>query len=441
MFITKMSLPRRTFLRGLGVTMALPFLEAMVPALRAAASPVRRFAGIYVPHGMIMDQITPVQAGAGFELKPILKPLEAFRDQLVVVTGVNGPASLDGGGHALAPACWLTGATAKKTQGADVRAATSVDQIIASQIGKDTVFSSLELACEDFSDTVGSCEVGFSCSYMNTLSWSSPTTPVPMELNPRVVFERLFGGTGTTDERIRHMRRNASILDDIRGQAQRLQGRLGAQDRTRVSDFLENIRAIEQRIQRAERQARQKVDEPVAPSGIPDSYAEHVALQLDLLAIAFQADLTRVGSFMLGRDVSFHSYPELGFSDGHHTVSHHANNPTQMNKQAIINAYEFSMIAKFLGKLRSSPDGDGTLLDNSIVLYGSGMSHGNLHSHTGLPVVIVGGGAGRIKGNRHLMHPVSPADGIPNGNVLLSIAHKFGCEVDAIGQSNGTIDL
>jgi hypothetical protein len=413
----------------------------MVPTLTAAASPVRRFAGIYVPHGMIMTEFTPETAGAGFEFKPILKPLEPFRDQLVVVTGVNGPASVDGGGHALAPACWLTGSTAKKTQGADIHAGLSVDQAIARQIGQDTVFPSLELACEDFSDTVGSCEVGFSCSYMNTISWSSPTTPVPMELNPRAVFERLFGGTGTVEQRLKQMRRNTSILDDIRGQAQRLQARLGTQDRTRVSDFLENIRAIEKRIQRAEQQAAQRTDVPAAPSGIPDSYAEHVSLQLDLLAIAFQADLTRVGSFMLGRDVSFHSYPELGFSDGHHTVSHHANNPTQMHKQAVVNTYEFSLIAKFLEKLRSSSDGDGTLLDHSVILYGSGMSHGNLHSHTGLPVVVVGGGAGQIRGNRHLMHPVSPADGIPNGNVLLSIAHKFGCEVDAFGQSTGTIDL
>src|SRR5438552_4389323 len=252
MFITKKHIPRRTFMRGAGVTLALPLLEAMVPAFTAlantAANPVRRFAGIYVPHGCIMDRFTPEQGGTGFEFTPILKPLEPFRESLVVVTGVNGPASLDGGGHALAPASWLTGSTAKKTQGADIRAGVSLDQVIAKQIGQDTVFPSLELATEDFSDSVGSCEIGFSCSYMNTISWSSPTTPVPMELNPRVVFERLFGGTGTSEQRLVQMRRNTSILDDIKGEAQRLQSGLGAQDRTRLSEYLENIRAIERRI-------------------------------------------------------------------------------------------------------------------------------------------------------------------------------------------------
>ena len=445
MFITKMHIPRRTFMRGAGVTLALPLLEAMVPAFTAlantAANPVRRFAGIYVPHGCIMDRFTPEQGGTGFEFTPILKPLEPFRESLVVVTGVNGPASLDGGGHALAPASWLTGSTAKKTQGADIRAGVSLDQVIAKQIGQDTVFPSLELATEDFSDSVGSCEIGFSCSYMNTISWSSPTSPVPMELNPRVVFERLFGGTGTPEQRILQMRRNTSILDDIKGEAQRLQSSLGAQDRTRLTEYLENIRAIERRIQRAEQQARQKADAPAAPSGVPSSFAEHVALQFDLLAVAFQADLTRVASFMNGRDVTYHNYPELGFSDGHHPLSHHGNNPEKISRFARVNAYEISMFSKFLEKLRSTPDGDGSLLDHVVVLYGSGMSHGNQHSHTGLPVLVAGGGAGQIKGDRHLKHPVSAADGIPNGNVLLSIAQKFGCELDHFGQSNGTIDL
>jgi hypothetical protein len=445
MFVSKMSLPRRTFLRGLGATVALPLLDAMVPvftaAAKTAANPVRRFAGIYVPHGWIMNQFVPSVGGRDFEFTPNLKPLEPFRSSLLVITGLNGPATVDGGGHALAPACWLTGATAKKTQGADIRVGASIDQIIARQIGQDTVYPSLELATEDFSDTVGSCEIGFSCAYMNTISWSSPTTPVPMELNPRVVFERLFGGTGTPEQRVANMQWNRSILDDIRGQAQRLQRVLGPQDRTRLSEYLENIREIERRIQRAEQQARQKVDAPAAPSGIPESFAEHVSLQFDLLAVAFQADLTRVSSFMNGRDVTYHNYPELGFTDGHHPLSHHANKPDQMAKFATINTYEMSLFAKFLDKLRSIPDGEGTLLDHSTVIYGSGMSHGNEHSHTGLPMIVAGGGGGTVHGGRHAQHTVSAENGTPHANVLLTIAQTFGCDVDQFGQSNGTIDL
>ena len=442
MFITKMSMPRRTFLRGMGATLALPLLDAMVPAFGVkAAAPVRRFAGIYVPHGCIMEQFTPQSAGTDFEFTQILKPLEPFRQSLVVVTGVNGPASVDGGGHALAPASWLTGTTAKKTQGADIHAGVSIDQLIARHIGQDTVFPSLEVATEDFSGSVGSCEIGFSCAYMNTISWSSPTTPLPMELNPRVVFERLFGGTGTPEQRLLHMKRNASILDAVRQEAQQLQHDLGPQDRTRLGEYLENIREIERRIQKAEQQAHQKVDAPSAPTGIPASFAEHVALHFELLAVAFQTDLTRVASFMMGRDVSFHNYPELGFSDGHHPLSHHGNASDKIAKFASVNTYEMSLFGKFLEKLSATPDGDGSLLDHAVVLYGSGMSVGNLHSHTGLPVIVAGGGSSQIKGGRHLKNPVVAGTGIPNGNVLLTLGQRFGLELEQFGQSNGTIDL
>jgi hypothetical protein len=429
----------------LGATVALPLLDAMVPALTAAAQtparPIRRFAGIYVPHGCVMDLFTPEQTGPGFAYAPIMQPLEPYRDSLVLVTGVNGPASVDGGGHALAPASWLTASTAKKTQGADIRAGVSIDQVLAREIGKETVFPSLELATEDFSETVGSCEIGFSCAYMNTISWSSETTPVPMELNPRVVFERLFGGTGTSEQRKMQMARTSSILDDIRGEASRLQRTLGAQDRSRLDNYLANIREIEQRIQKAERTSSDRIDAPPVPSGIPDTFVDHVALQFDLLAVAFQADLTRVASFMNGRDVTYHNYPELGFTDGHHPLSHHGNNADKKSKFAKVNTYEMTMFAKFLERLRSTPDGDGTLLDHSVVLYGSGMSHGYMHSHTGLPVIVAGGGAGTIKGDRHLKYPVSAADGIPNGNVLVAVAQKMGVELKQFGQSNGTIDL
>ena len=445
MFITKRSVPRRTFLRGVGAAVALPWLEAMVPALTAraqtVATPVRRFAGLYLPHGMIMANFTPPTDGALSELPPIIKSLEPYRDSLVVVTGANGPMNLDNGGHAYAPSSWLTGATAKKTQGSDIHLGVSIDQVIARQLGQDTPLPSLELATEDFTSYVGACETGFSCSYMNTLSWSSATTPLPMEINPRVVFERLFGGPGTGEQRSERLRRNQSVLDAVRAKAERLRIGLGSQDRSRLDDYLANLREIERRIDKAESQAGSAVEVPDAPSGIPAKRADHVALLFDLLAIAWQADLTRVASFMMGRDVTYQSYPEIGITEGHHPLSHHGNNPEKMARFGAINTYETQFFAKFLEKLRSTPDGEGSLLDHSIILFGSGMSGGNTHSTTGLPIVIAGGGAGRIRGGRHLRHPVSPSDGIPLGNVLLTIGHRMGAVLERHGQSTGTIDL
>ena len=446
MFVTKMSLPRRTFLRGVGATIALPVLEAMVPAFTATAQtvamPVRRFAGLYLPHGMIMSQFTPEASGSGFEFTPILKSLEPHRESLVIVTGANGPLNLDNGGHAYAPSSWLTGATAKKTQGSDIHLGVSIDQVIAKQIGQDTVFPSLELATEDFTSYVGACETGFSCSYMNTISWSSPTTPLPMETNPRVVFERLFGVPGTPAQRQARSRRNRSILDAVMAKTRALEQGLVGQDKTRLGDYLENIREIERRIEKAETQSARDVRVPAAPMGVPGERAEHVALLFDLLAVAWQADLTRVGSFMMGRDVTYQSYPEIGVTEGHHPLSHHGNNPEQMAKFARINTYETQFFSKFLTRLRDTPDGDGSLLDHAIVFFGSGMSGGNTHSTIGLPIIVAGGGAGRVKGGRHLKHPVGPGSaGFPMGNVLLTIGQKMGAEIEAHGQSTGTIDL
>jgi hypothetical protein len=443
MIITGKSVPRRTFLRGLGVAVALPWLDAMVPAfaVRAQAAPIRRFAGLYLPHGMIMANFTPQAEGAGFELPPIITSLEPYRDQLVVVTGANGPRNLDNGGHAYAPSSWLTGATAKKTQGSDIHLGVSLDQVLARELGQATLLPSLELATEDFTSYVGACETGFSCAYMNTLSWSSPTTPLPMEINPRVVFERLFGAPGTSAQRLERLRRNRSVLDAVRDKAARLRIGLGAQDQSRLDDYLENLREIERRIEKAEEQAGAASEVPDAPPGVPAQRAEHVALLFDLLTIAWQADLTRVASFMMGRDVTYQSYPEIGITEGHHPLSHHGNNPEKMARFAAINTYETQFFARFLDRLRSTRDGDGTLLDHSVVFFGSGMSGGNTHSTTGLPIVIAGGGAGRIRGGRHLRHPVSPSDGIPLANVLLTLGQKMGLEMEQHGQSTGTIDL
>jgi Protein of unknown function (DUF1552) len=446
MFVTKKSLSRRTFLHGAGATLALPLLEAMVPAFTATAKsvalPVRRFAGLYVPHGMIMEQFTPAQGGTGFDFTPILKSLEPFRESLVVVTGANGPLNRDNGAHAYAPSSWLTGAKAKKTQGSDMRLGVSLDQVLARHVGQDTPLPSLELATEDFTSYVGTCEAGFSCTYMNTLSWSSPTTPLPMEINPRVVFERLYAGTGTLEQRTERIRRHRSILDVLMHKATQLQKGLGPQDRTRLDEYLENIREIERRIQRAEARIDWDVTVPPIPSGIPTERAEHVEVLFDLLAAAWQADLTRVASFMIGRDHSLHTYPEIGVSDGHHPLSHHGNNPKSVAKFAAVNAYETQFFSKFLARLDATPDGEGSLLDHAIILFGSGMSGGNSHDMNGLPILVAGGGVGRVKGGRHLKHPVGPAPiGFPLGNVLLTIGQKMGVEMSAHGESTGTIDL
>jgi hypothetical protein len=441
MFITKMSLPRRTFLRGMGVTAALPLLEAMIPALTAtvktAGNPVRRFGAVCLPQGKIMAHWTPTSEGTGFEFPPILKPLEPFRERMVVVSQMAGPPPVSEGFHAIAPASWLSGAIAKKTEGTDVLAGMTIDQVIAKAIGQDTPLPSLELATEDFTGSVGGCETGFSCSYMNTISWQSATSPLPMAINPRVVFERLFGGTGTTQQRLLRMQEDRSILDSVSEEAIRLQIGLGARDRVRLSEYLESVREIERRIQNAEKKGATNLTMPGAPVGVPDDFAEHVSLLFDLVAVAFQADITRVFTFMMARDASQRAYPEIGVPDGHHALSHHQNKPELMAKYGIINTYHVQQFARFLEKLRSTPDGDGTLLDHSMTLYGSSMSDGNVHSFYPLPLVVAGGGTGQVKSGRHLINP----DKTPMGNLLLTLGQKAGVDTEAFGGSTGTIDL
>jgi hypothetical protein len=436
-FLTRAALPRRTFLQGVGATLALPLLDAMVPATRAAgaAAPTTRVGFIYVPHGVILDQFIPASVGTNFEYRPIMKPIEAFRDQTTLVTNLVGPP--DGGsGHVGAGAAWLTAATAKKTEAEDVRLGTSVDQHIAAAFGRNSVFPSLELTTEDLSGLIGACDYGFSCTYLNTIAWSTPTTPLPPEVNPRVVFERMFGDAKSKERRLANMRSDRSILDSILEDEGRLKRRLGAADQVRVGDYLDNVREIERRIQTAETQAQASPFQTAAPIGVPDHYDDHVALMFDLMIVAYQAQLTRVASFMLGRELNNRTYPQAGVPEPHHAVSHHQNTPATIVKHAAINTHHFTLFAKFLEKMRQTPDGDGSLLDHSLITYGSGMADGNVHSHDPIWLVNVGGANGH-KGNRH----IKAGPSTPLGNGLVGIAARVGVEVERIGDSHGVLEI
>ena len=438
MYISKLSLPRRTFLRGVGATVALPLLEAMVPAVtalaKADAKPRVRFGAVYIPNGAIMEQWIPDSIGADFDFKPILKPLEPFGDSMVVVTNLtrSHPGS-QVGDHAVSAAGFLTGVWPKRTEAEDVLANTTIDQIVAKQIGQDTPFPSLEVATEDFTGYVGACSPGFNCAYLNTVSWSTPTTPLPMDINPRVVFERMFGQVGSAGQRLARMREERSLLDSITEEANQLRRALGARDRVRVNEYLDNIREIERRIQRSEAHSATEVtiDTPV---GIPDTFEEHVGLMYDLLALAFQADITRVFTFMLSRELSQRTYPQIGVTEQHHSVSHHGNDPQKIGQNVKVNAYHMRLFARFLEKLRARPDGDGSVLDHSMIFYGGGMGNPNGHASDPLPVVGVGGGFG--KGRRH----IEVAKQTPVGNLWLSVANHYGSTIDTFGDSNGRVE-
>ena len=437
-FVTRRSVPRRTMLRGLGATLALPLLDAMVPALTAtaqtAAAPTRRFGAVFVPMGERPSHWTPKTTGSNFEFSPILQPLESFRDSLTVVSNVDRPLQ---GTHAVSSGTWLTGCAPKRTEAEDFIAGTSLDQIVAQQIGRDTVFTSLEIGTEDLTGYVGACDVGYSCAYMNTISWKSPTTPMPLETNPRVVFERLFGRPGSTEERVARMRQNRSILDSVRGDVSSLERGLGARDRVRLDQYLDHVREIEGRIQRAEKQATTDVILPAAPVGIPDSWAEHAGVMFDLMALAWEADLTRVFSFMLNREASQLVFPEIGLSEPWHHVSHHGNEPEKLAMLVKVNIWQISLFGKFLERLRTTPDGDGTLLDHSLVLWGSGMSDSNAHSPLDVPYLQVGKAAGLFTGNKH----IAASKGTQLANVMLTVAQRFGAEIDRFGVSTGAVEL
>jgi len=440
MFVTRKHLPRRTFLKGVGVSLALPLLDSMIPArtllAQTAAKPLPRLGFVYVPHGAIMDKWTPATEGAGFEFTPILKPLEPFRDRLNVVSGLGHRAADTTAVHSLSPTTWLSGVRPKATQGVDAYAGVTADQIAAQQIGQDTVLPSMELATEDHSGLIGSCDRDYGCIYMNTLSWRTPTTPMPMEINPRKVFERMFGQGGSATERLARIKEDKSILDAITRDVASLQVQLGPSDREMMTQYLENVREIERRIQRAEQsQGDEDLTLPARPAGVPFDYEEHIKLMYDLMALAYQADVTRVMTFMISREVSNRTYPQVGVTDGHHAISHHQNRAEKMEKNVKIQTYNLSQFGYFLDKLRNTPDGDGSLLDHAVLLYGSNMSNSNAHDHFPLPNLVIGGAAGRMKGGRHLKY----TDHTPMTNLLVTILDKVGVKQESLGDSSGLL--
>src|SRR5688572_8078370 len=441
MFIHKTALPRRRILKGMGAALALPLLDAMVPALtptvKTAAAPRKRLGCVYIPHGAIMDRWTPTAAGSNFEFTPILKPLEPFRGSLNIVTNLTRPEQGVDTNHAGAPASWLAGVPPKRTAGPDYSLGITLDQLVARTIGQETTFPSIELATEDFTGLVGDCAPGFSCAYMNTLSWQSETLPLPMEINPRIVFERLFGGGGTREDRLARMRTDRSLLDFVADDLRDVQAGIGPRDRVRLDQYLNHVREIERRIQRAEQQAESLLTVPNAPVGVPESFEEHATLLFDLLAIAYQADLTRVFTFMLGRELSQRTYPHIGVTEPHHSISHHGNRPQAIEAHAKVNTYHLTLFAKFVERLRSTPDGEGSLLDQSLILYGSGMGNGNVHSPDLLPTLVVGGAAGSVQGGRHIVGGALT----PNADLLISMAEKLDVGLERFGGNQGRIPL
>ena len=437
MFITKTKLSRRTGLRGMGAALSLPLLDAMIPALtpvvKTAANPTKRFGAIFVPLGERPGYWTPKTEGPNFEFSPILKPLEAYRQWMTVISQLCDP--LDG--HATTVSAWLSGVIPFRTIAENVRAGITIDQTIANKIGQDTPLPSLELATEDFTGWIGGCDTQYSCAYMNTISWKNETTPLPMEINPRVVFERMFGRPGTSAQRLARMKDNRSILDSVRQEAVDLQKSLGIRDRARLNDYLDNVREIEARIQKAEQQAATTRTVPDAPIGVPESFDDHAALMYDLAAVALEANVTRVFTYMKSRDASQRVYPNIGVNEPHHAMSHHGNNPEKIAGLVKLNTYHVTLFSKFLQKLQSTPDGDGSLLDHSLILYGSGMSESDQHSRLDVPTLLVGGAAGALKGNRH----IKVEKETPLANLMVSLANIFDCEIDKFGISTGRVAL
>ncbi len=447
MIITHKALPRRTFLRGVGAALALPVLDAMVPALSAASqlsvSSPTRLSFVYVPNGVIMDKWVPDIPGAAFELPPILKPLAPFRDRMLVLSGLahNNGVAWEGegaGDHSRSAAVWLTGTHPKKTEGADLRAGISVDQVAAQELRKHTQLASLEMALDDNS-MVGTCGSGYSCAYTNTLCWSSPGTPVPMENKPRAVFERLFGDLDSTDPEARRdqMRQEGSLLDSVAQEVARLVRGLGAKDRAKLTEYLDSIRDIERRIQIAEKQSDRELPSVERPVGVPSTFTEHAKLMMDLQVLAYQTDMTRVTTFMMGRESTTRVYQELGIREGYHPLSHHQNDAAKIEQVIQIDILHTQVFAYFLEKMQSTPDGDGSLLDHSMIVYGSGLSDGNLHEHYDLPVLMVGGGSGQIQGGSHLQYPRDT----PMANLFLTLLDKLGIQRERIGDSTGRLVL
>ena len=444
MFITRTHLPRRTVLRGLGATVALPLLDAMVPAAtaqsRTAAAPIKRFGVFYVPNGMSMPYWYPRHAPGKLEaLPPTLRSLEPFRDRVTICGGLDDePANLvrGGGDHARSAGTFLTCVPYKMTNGADVSNAVSVDQIAARELQNETQLASLELGIES-NAMVGNCDGGASCAYTNTIAWRTPTTPLPIENDPRAVFERLFGTSGSTDPeaRMARMRRDRSILDLVNDELRGLGQVLGPGDQARLDEYVEAVRDIERRITMAEEQSARELPVVDQPVGVPSDYAEHARLMMDLLALAYQTDLTRISTFMLAREVSGRAYPEIGVPDSHHPLSHHQDEPAKLNRLHLINEYHFQQFAHLVAKLDAIPEGDGSMLDSTLFLYGTGISDSNTHFHDDLPVALVGGQNAGIAGGRYVRYPQDT----PLANLHMTILEWLGTPVEAFGDSNGKL--
>jgi len=439
-FVTKKHLSRRTVLRGMGATIALPLLDSMVAAqtrtAKSAAASRSRLSCIYVPHGATMDKWTPAAQGKGFEFSETLSPLETLRDQVTIVSNLGhaqagGVGSDAGADHARSAAVFLSGAHPERDS---IKAGPTIDQIAAAQMGQDTPLPSLELSIEDVALSCGS---GYACAYSNTISWKSPTTPLPMENNPQVVFEKLFGDGSTDAERLARKRQSRSLLDSVLDQVASLRKELPAADRARLGEYLDDIREIERRIQRSEQQAALNLELPAAPVGVPESLDDHFKIMFDLQVLAFRAEITRIATLMFARDTSLAVYPQSGVRDAFHVASHHSNARAQMDKFALINKYHVQMLAYFLEKLKATPDGDGTLLDHAMVLYGSSMSNGNQHDHDPLPIVLAGGASGQMQGGRHMQY----APHTPMSNLLLAMLDKLGIHKDAHGDSTGALEV
>ena len=441
MMVTKKAISRRTVIRGMGATVALPLLDAMVPALTAAvntpAKPVRRLGVVYHPNGVIYDKWLPKGVGADFELSPTLAGLQPFRDKLIVVTGLSmdqAEALGDGGGdHSRACGGYLNGVHVRKSDTV-VEAGISMDQIAAKSFERETQLSSLQLQMDENS-IIGSCDVGYSCAYSSTISWLTPTLPLMAENNPRVVFERLFGASDSTDPKVRaaRLRQDRSLLDAVTDRVKQLQRRLGAADNRRVNDYLTSLRDVERRIQKTEEQSAKEVPDVARPAGIPESFDEHARLLYDLQLLAYQSDTTRVITFMYGREQSPRPYPQIGVPEPHHPVTHHQNDPVKMEKCAAIQRYHLKLFTEYLEKLRNTPDGDGSLLDHVIILYGAAISNSDRHTHGPLPTLLVGGGAGALKGGRHLVYP----DHTPLTNLQLTLLNSLGVPAEKLGDSTG----
>jgi hypothetical protein len=438
MIITKKALPRRLFLRGMGATLALPLLDAMVPSMTALAAtpaaPVRRLGFVYMPMGCDIARWTPTGEGKLTALSPALQSLEPVLDQLTVLSNMELKNAYPGT-HATSNAAFLSAATAKWTESTDYHLGTTVDQIAAQHFGQDTVLPSLEMSM-DLLTMVGQCDNGYACVYQNNLSWSSPTTPLPAEAHPRIVFERLFGEGGSAADRMAALRRRASLLDSVRDDISRLQKQLGPDDRARVGQYLDSVREVERRIQKAEAgSATDVLPDLDRPVGVPASYADHAKLMFDLQVLALQGDVTRVITFQLARETSTRTYNEIGVADPHHPLTHHGNDPEKIQKMAKINAFHVSLFAYFLEKMKNTPEGNGTLLDHATYLYGSGMGNPNVHDHVNLPILVAGGGGG-LKGGRHIKY----AEPTPLANLHLTLLEKAGVHMDAFADSKGTIN-